>query len=640
MLELININKSYEIRKDKYQQVLKDLNVKFPNKGFISILGTSGSGKTTLLNILGGLDSYDSGTICYNQIDIVDYEQFRRDRIGFVFQEHNLIDHLNAVDNVMLSMTDDNEHKKEKAKEILKKLGLESSYHKKPNQLSGGQRQRVAIARMIAKNVDIIICDEPTGSLDEATGKKIVEIIKDLSKERLVIFVTHDRNLAEAYSDEILQVNHGKVNDIELTKETIDSTEVQSKSYNSNVMWLAFKNLLGRHMNTLKNILLITFIMLLSSVAIIMEGEFFKQYIHENAVEDGIRTINLNIENEADYGMIAHEFKDIDHVSYAGTGHFEMIRVAASNYETTRKDSRTLLEDITGNAYYEEALTAGRMPEASDEVLMSVHGVISLMRELGVGGDRLYDQYMTGEMTNEYVYGLIERRLWIIAEYGYPRAKVVGLIDDSKVCEEQHTFYYIEGFTELFEYPGGLDASKIILYKDDLYREAHDSIMAIVDKDDRVSLDSEHQRKSDLAYNKMHSFLHLSKVSLYLIISIAIVSLISLLFNSILERKYEIGLYRSKGYHKRNITRILGTEMFFVGLVAILLVVTILMIFAVFVLNNVDYLESYSAVLDTFNMVYIIGGLMLILTFFISIIIYIGNRSILKKSILSNIKDI
>ena len=172
------------------------------------------------------------------------------------------------------------------------------------------------------------------------------------------------------------------------------------------------------------------------------------------------------------------------------------------------------------------------------------------------------------------------------------------------------------------------------------YIEAHDAIIEVVEKDDRVTIDNVHQKNSNMFYNKMHSFLKLSKISLYLIIGIALLSLISLLFNSILERKYEIGLYRSKGYHKRNITRILGTEMLFIGFVSILLVVSLIMIFAVLVLNNVDYLNSYMDVLNTFNMLNIIIGLILILIFFISIIIYIGNRSILKESILSNIRDL
>ncbi len=211
LLELVNINKNYQIRKDKIQTVLKNVNVTFSNTGFVSILGSSGNGKTTLLNIVGGLDKLDSGKIYFNQQEILDFEKFRRERVGYVFQQFNLIDHLNIIDNVIISMDDHIENKKEIAKKILKDIGLEESFHKLPKHLSGGEQQRVAIARMIAKDVDIIICDEPTGSLDEETEKNIVGIIKELSKSKLVLFVTHNRKIAEEYSDRVILVDRGKL---------------------------------------------------------------------------------------------------------------------------------------------------------------------------------------------------------------------------------------------------------------------------------------------------------------------------------------------------------------------------------------------------------------------------------------------
>ena len=147
-----------------------------------------GSLSSSLLNIIGGLDSPDSGEIKYNKELIKDYEKFRRERVGYVFQDFNLVGHLSAVDNVILSMSNDVNDKKKRAIDVLHKLGLKDHLHKHPSQLSGGQQQRVAIARMIVKDVDIIICDEPTGSLDEVTEKNIVELIKELSVDKLVIF--------------------------------------------------------------------------------------------------------------------------------------------------------------------------------------------------------------------------------------------------------------------------------------------------------------------------------------------------------------------------------------------------------------------------------------------------------------------
>lgn len=685
MLELIDINKSYEIRRDKFQKVLKDLNVVFPDQGFVAILGNSGGGKTTLLNIIGGLDEQYSGKICYNKEEIADHEQFRTDRIGFVFQEHNLIDHLNAVDNVILSMTDDMSEKKKNAQHILSEFGLKDYYHKKPRKLSGGQCQRVAIARMIAKDVDIIVCDEPTGSLDEETGQKIVELIKELSKERLVIFVTHNKKLANKYADYIVQISQGqakvlsndqsqkegkklrlisvlntalmktplksKLNTNELNdnkNHLILNTEdfkgrlnkrIISRSYHSNNTWLSTKNLLGRYPNTIKNILLITIMMVLVSLAIIMEGELFNRYIHENSVDEGIKTIILDIDDPL-FSEIHDEFSSVKNVSFAAKGYSATIGVAATNYESTRIKSEAQLENITGNHYFEDILMAGRMPEASDEVLMTPWGAISLLGSLNIGGERLYDQYMTGEVTGEYVFSLVDYRKFIIAEYGYPRAKIVGLVSDAKLYEDTHKLYVIDGFIDLFSYPGGLDSDRIILYKNNLYRPAHDELLNASILDYRVTPDVKHVEMLDVVYNKMQSFLQLSKIALYMIIGIALISFVSLLITSLQERKYEIGLYRSKGYNKRNITRILGSEMFIIGIISILLVVSILFEFAYLFYQNVDYISEYKEVIETFNMFYIVSGLLVILSFFVVVIIYFGNTSILKKSIISNIKDI
>lgn len=638
MLELKNINKDYQIRKDKYQKVLKNLNVQFPSKGFVSILGTSGGGKTTLLNIIGGLDGPDSGKIHFDETEILNHDDFRRDKVGFVFQDFNLVDHLNAVDNVILSMTDDVEHKKKRAREILAALELEDSFHKHPKQMSGGQRQRVAIARMIAKDVDIIVCDEPTGSLDELTSEKIINIIKDLSKDKLVIFVTHNRTLAETYSDQILELKNGKLNQETVLEDTHSTGPIKEKSYNKNCAWLARKNIIGRYPNTIRNILLISFIMLLSALTIILEGEFFKKYIHDISLDEGIKTIILDIDDPKEYDNLpTFDMEGVEHPAYS---YGSYIDIAPSNYESNRITSLTELEDITSNDYIEAILSDGRMPESPDEVLMTAHGAITLLKELKIGGERLYDQYMTGEVSSSYVYGLMDDKVFIIAEYGYPRMKVVGLIDDKKIHESHHTLYIMNGFTDLFEYPKGLYPSRIILYKNDLYRQANNQIIEAVEDIDGITLNQIHIKKINTIYNKIDSFLQLSKIALYLIIAIAAISFISLLYTSLFERKYEIGLYRSKGYNKRNITHIIGFEMLFICIISLMIVMASLVIFAFVAEENIDYLSSLNQVFEMMN----ISSILLVLSFitlvFVSIIIFIGNRRLLKQTVLSNMKGI
>lgn len=220
MLELKNINKSYTTG-EFTQQALKNINLKFRKSEFVAILGPSGSGKTTMLNIIGGLDQYDSGDLVINnkstkKFKNKDWDAYRNNCVGFIFQNYNLISHLSILDNVELGMTLSGEGGKERKKraiEVLKKVGLYEHAHKKPNQLSGGQMQRVAIARALVNNPDIILADEPTGALDSKTSVQIMELIKEIAKDKLVIMVTHNSELAYTYANRIVEFEDGEVVD-------------------------------------------------------------------------------------------------------------------------------------------------------------------------------------------------------------------------------------------------------------------------------------------------------------------------------------------------------------------------------------------------------------------------------------------
>ncbi len=218
MLELKNIKRSYNVGGIE-TKALDGISVAFRQKEFVAILGTSGSGKTTCLNIIGGLDRYDSGDLVIKGKKTADFtdrdwDAYRNNSIGFVFQSYNLIMHLSIVANVELGMTLSGvsaEEKHRRAIEVLEKVGLKEHLHKKPNQLSGGQMQRVAIARALANDPEILLCDEPTGALDSNTSIQIMELIKEVAKERLVIMVTHNPELAESYADRIIRFQDGKI---------------------------------------------------------------------------------------------------------------------------------------------------------------------------------------------------------------------------------------------------------------------------------------------------------------------------------------------------------------------------------------------------------------------------------------------
>ena len=218
MLQLIDVKKDYYTA-GQTVQALKGVNLCFRKNEFVSILGASGCGKTTMLNIIGGLDHYTSGDLVINGKSTKDYKDhdwdvYRNHRIGFVFQSYNLIPHQTVLGNVEIALTIaglNKTERRQRAIEALKKVGLEKELHKRPNQLSGGQMQRVAIARALVNNPEILLADEPTGALDTVTSVQIMDLIKEISGERLVIMVTHNPELAEEYSSRIVRLQDGLV---------------------------------------------------------------------------------------------------------------------------------------------------------------------------------------------------------------------------------------------------------------------------------------------------------------------------------------------------------------------------------------------------------------------------------------------
>ena len=219
MLELKNITKVYS--GEEVVEALKGINIEFRKSEFVSILGPSGCGKTTLLNIIGGLDRYTDGDLIINgkstkEFKNKDWDAYRNYSVGFVFQSYNLIAHQTVLSNVELALTISGVSKKErreKAIKVLDEVGLRSQIHKKPNQLSGGQMQRVAIARALVNDPDIILADEPTGALDSKTSVQIMETLKRISKDKLIIMVTHNGELAEKYSTRVVKILDGQIVD-------------------------------------------------------------------------------------------------------------------------------------------------------------------------------------------------------------------------------------------------------------------------------------------------------------------------------------------------------------------------------------------------------------------------------------------
>lgn len=315
MLELKGITKVYYNRKDASKSVtaLRKIDIKFPKQGLVSILGPSGCGKTTLLNILGGLDNKYDGKFIVNGVDTKDFkakdwDAYRNNHVGFVFQEYNLIQHQSVTKNVELVLTIAGAPKiqrDEKTKKVLSDVGLQDKMMQQPNSLSGGQKQRVAIARALVNDPELILADEPTSALDTKTSAQIMEILKEISKTKLVIMVTHNVELAKKYSSRIINILDGEVKsdeDFEKSEEKEEFMKKLPQSYKygkskmkfSTAAALSYKNLLGKKRRTILTILAgcIGIICLSVILGIINGSVDFAKQLNNNALKRQPYVIN------------------------------------------------------------------------------------------------------------------------------------------------------------------------------------------------------------------------------------------------------------------------------------------------------------------------------------------------------------
>ena len=331
MLELKNIIKIYEIGKKgdiNYQQVhaLKGVNISFGDNEFVSILGPSGCGKTTLLNIVGGLDKYTDGDLIINGVSTKqykdsDWDNYRNHKIGFVFQSYNLIPHQTVLENVELALTLSGVNKKDrknKAIDALSKVGLKDKINAKPSQLSGGQMQRVAIARAIVNNPDIILADEPTGALDTQTSVQIMDLLKEISKEKLIIMVTHNPELAKQYSTRIIKLLDGNIIDDSspfIAANIVKNEEKKEvKKEKTSMSFLTALSLSGRNLLTKKGrTILVSFagsIGIIGISLILSLSSGFQNYVNQ-VQQDTLSNYPLTIQKDVtDYSSLLKTMLD------------------------------------------------------------------------------------------------------------------------------------------------------------------------------------------------------------------------------------------------------------------------------------------------------------------------------------------
>ncbi len=360
MLELKNIVKHYDMG-DTSVEALRGISLNFRKSDFVSILGPSGCGKTTLLNIIGGLDRYTSGDLVINGVSTkayrdMDWDIYRNNAIGFVFQNYNLIPHQTVLSNVELALTLAGKPKAERRKmaiDVLKRVGLGDQLHKKPNQMSGGQMQRVAIARALVNNPDILLADEPTGALDSETSVQIMELLKEIAKDRLVIMVTHNSELAQKYSTRIIRLLDGKVVDDTSPCLVVSDTPKPAQGKKKKIsmsfftaLSLSLKNLLTKKTRTLLTAFAGSIGII--GIALILSLSSGMQTYINNLEQDTLSTYPIELENQS-MDMTGMMTSMMSNNTRGGVQH-DLDKVYANNIMTdmlTSRATQTTANDLS-----------------------------------------------------------------------------------------------------------------------------------------------------------------------------------------------------------------------------------------------------------------------------------------------------
>ena len=426
MLQLKNIKKNYESG-EEIVKALKGINIEFRESEFVAILGPSGCGKTTLLNIIGGLDHYTSGDLIIDGISTKkykdrDWDTYRNHRIGFVFQNYNLITHQSVLSNVELALTlsgVDKKTRRKKAIEVLEKVGLKDQMYKKPNQMSGGQMQRVAIARALVNDPDILLADEPTGALDTKTSIQIMEILKEISKDRLIIMVTHNPNLAEKYATRTINLLDGEItsdsrayNSKKEIKEKMESGKKTSMSFMT-AMNLSLNNLMTKKGRTILTAFAGS-IGIIGIALILAISNGVQEYIN-NVEEETLTSYPLTVQEEtveiADFISSIQPSSDTEEHEegkiYSNDVMSEMMATASASVESNNLDAfksyiesdDTNIKDYTSAISYSYNLNLQIYKDDNEEIIQVNPNTV--LDELGMSMNEMQSAFMSTDVFSE-----------------------------------------------------------------------------------------------------------------------------------------------------------------------------------------------------------------------------------------------
>lgn len=535
ILKLKNINKSYILNKNKIQ-VLKDINVNFNKGEIISIFGESGSGKSTLLNIIGGLDKNFEGNIFFKNEKINNFlDKYRKENIGFVFQNYNLIPYLNVIDNVKISLLLaklSNKQKHNIAKEMLEKVGLKGHLYKYPNELSGGERQRVAIARAIVKNPKILICDEPTGSLDSKNSKEILNIFFKLARlGHTIIIATHSNEVIKI-SNKVLIIKDGLINYEEIINEFIEFYEYKNNlKITKNLKFISslkfsYKNFKNKKF---RNILvsIASSIGIMGLLVMLSISNSIKFHINEIIKESrNSNIIEIYNEKQSENTLLSRCFEENDIEKIRDIGNVILGYTEKNNFNIVVDDKVLNFDNITtySKLLKEEFILDGAFPKEM-EVLINYY---------------MYEEIKDYVNTNTYI-KIIEKEF-----------KVSGIYEDG--LEERNIYF---NYSDI----GVSKPNVLFLETDNILKDKE----KIIEKGYFLSYIEESLKAFNNTFNIVIFILAIASILSLIITSIMIMII---LYISVLERTKEIGTLRSFGFSKRDIKKLFMTDGFLFGIIS------------------------------------------------------------------------
>lgn len=652
MLLLENIEKTYKLQNGYINPVIKGISLNFNKGEFITILGESGSGKSTLLNIIGGLDSDFMGEykIDNQNSHDINWDCFRKTKIGFIFQNFNLISNITVLENIEIAMTVKGITKKErnrKAKEILTRVGLGEHLDKKPDYLSGGEQQRVAIARALVNNPDIIIADEPTGQLDTDTAREILNLIKELCKNKLVIMATHMEEDARLYATRIVRIVDGRISGEEILKTVKISDEFYNEEYETkkvqfkDLFFMALKNVFSR--KRLVTILLLVMIICMSTFLIILgigigERENINQIISRDYDIDKF-VIYSNSKKTPEYREYREQLESIAAIKNI---YFITLLIPTFGFNEGSDIKDQLISDgtnygqlmletilINNNTYIEDKILAGNYPNNKNEALIGKKTAISLIFDYYDKNNM--DKNKIKAMSNKAI--LTEIKLINIAYftesfnncptcYQFSEDKylrfyrndliISGIVDDDKLITStlntdntrlfvtKDLFYEIEN-----QYYGKPKTSDIMDYYQPVVL-----LIEIKNNDYQLRIGTIKQILKDARFNYFSDpvdnyYDYINRNSLFMlnvgIIFSVIIFLIStmitggIIFTSIRKRTREFGTLFALGYERKTIKKLLyleGITLSFLGLIITFVVTISIKIYLNNYFNNQIYRDS------------------------------------------------